>query len=326
MTKCNSFDSIIRKLRLPVVAAPLFIISVPKLVIAQCKAGIIGSFPALNAREAPGEEPLLEKWLREITDELDRYNQKYPERPAAPFAVNQIVHKSNSRLQRDIDICARWSVPIWITSLGAKEEVNNAAHSCGAIVLHDVINNTFAKKAIAKGADGLIAVAAGAGGHAGNLSPFALMNEIRSWFSGPLLLSGSISTGQSLMASLILGADLGYIGTPFIATKEANADNKYKRMLISSTSEDIVNSSLFTGVPGNYLAPSITAAGLDVNNLPDSNPNSMDFEKLAEKTKAWKEIWGSGQGINPIKNILTTNELIFRIENEFINCKNKLKQ
>ena len=189
-----------------------------------------------------------------------------------------------------------------------------------------MINNTYAKKAITKGADGLIAVAAGAGGHAGNLSPFALMNEIRSWFSGPLLLSGSISTGQSLMASLILGADLGYIGTPFIATKEANADNKYKRMLISSTSEDIVNSSLFTGVPGNYLAPSITAAGLDVNNLPDSNPNSMDFEKLAEKTKAWKEIWGSGQGINPIKNILTTNELIFRIENEFINCKNKLKQ
>ncbi len=298
-------------------AAPLFIISVPKLVIAQCKAGIIGSFPALNARGKKGEEPLLEKWLQEITEELNQYNQENPENPAAPFAVNQIVHRSNSRLSRDIEICVKWKVPLWITSLGAKEEVNQAAHSCGGIVFHDVINNTFAKKAIAKGADGLIAVAAGAGGHAGNLSPFALINEIREWFDGPLMLSGSISTGHSVLASKTIGADLAYIGSPFIATEEANAKDAYKKMLVSCTSENIVNSSLFTGVAGNYLGPSIVNAGLDLKNLPSANPDSMNFDELAEKPKAWKDIWGSGQGIAPIKSILTTKQLVTKLENEY---------
>ena len=319
------FEKLAKQLRLPVMAAPLFIISVPKLVIAQCKAGIIGSFPALNARDNGNSEPVLEKWLKEITEELDKYNQKNPDKPAAPFAVNQIVHRSNSRLRRDIDICVKWEVPLWITSLGAREEVNEAAHSCGALVFHDVINNTFAKKAIMKGADGLIAVASGAGGHAGNLSPFALVDEIRSWFNGPLLLSGSISTGQSLMAALALGANLGYIGTPFIATKEANADQKYKEMLITCSSENIINSSLFTGVPGNYLGPSIEAAGLDITNLPAASPDTMNFDELSNKPKAWKEIWGSGQGISPIKSILSTENLVTRIENEFLECKNYIK-
>ncbi len=326
MEKGSTFEKLTSNIRIPLLAAPLFIISVPKLVIAQCKSGVIGSFPALNARETESEHPLLEKWLKEITEELDKHNQKNPEKPAAPFAVNQIVHRSNSRLQRDIDICVKWEVPLWITSLGAREEVNQAAHSCGAIVLHDVINNAFAKKAIAKGADGLIAVASGAGGHAGNLSPFALIDEIRSWFNGPLMLSGSISTGKSLMAALILGADLAYVGTPFIATKEANANEKYKDMLIKCNSENIINSSLFTGVSGNYLGPSIAAAGLDVSKLPEASPESMNFDELAKKPKAWKEIWGSGQGINPIKSILSTEELVQRIENEFQECKNLFKK
>ena len=312
------------RLRLPIMAAPLFIISVPKLVIAQCKAGIIGSFPALNAREKKGEKPLLEKWLEEISGELNRYNQKNPENPAAPFAVNQIVHRSNSRLSRDIEICAKWKVPLWITSLGAREEVNQAAHSCGGIVLHDVITNTFAKKAIAKGADGLIAVAAGAGGHAGTLSPFALINEIREWFDGPLMLSGSISTGQSILASQTIGADLAYIGSPFIATEEANAKVSYKNMLVACNSESIVNSSLFTGVSGNYLGPSIVNAGLDLENLPSANPDSMNFDELSEKPKAWKDIWGSGQGIAPIKSIVTVEQLVSRLETEYRNARTLL--
>ena len=248
----STLPAILRAGRLPVVAAPLFIISVPELVIAQCKAGVIGSFPALNAREKEGEPIELERWLKQITEELDRHNQENPDNPAAPFAVNQIVHRSNPRLMRDIEICVKWKVPVWITSLGARPEVNEAAHSCRGVVLHDIINNTFARKAIEKGADGLIAVAAGAGGHAGPQSPFALIQEIREWFKGPLLLSGSIATGRALLASLMMGADMGYIGSPFIATKEANASETYKNMIIDSSAEDILLSSLFTGVSGNY--------------------------------------------------------------------------
>ena len=283
-------------LRLPVVGSPLFIISNPDLVIAQCKAGIIGSFPALNAREAEGEPIMLERWLQRITEELDRYNQANPDSPAAPYAVNQIVHRSNTRLERDIEICHKWKVPVWITSLGARVEVNEAAHACGGITLHDIINNTFAKKAIEKGADGLIAVAAGAGGHAGAQSPLALISEIREWFDGPLLLSGAIANGSSILAAQAMGADLAYIGSPFIATAEAGADPDYKRMITECGAEDIVYSSLFTGVWGNYLKPSIARAGMDPDNLPESDPSAMNFGANREKPKSWKEIWGAGQG------------------------------
>ena len=255
-------------LRVPMVASPLFIISVPELVIAQCKAGIVGSFPALNAREEDGEHPMLDTWLTQIEEELDRHNQTNPDTPAAPFAVNQIVHRSNTRLECDLEICVKHKVPIWITSLGARVEVNEAAHSCGGIVLHDVINNKFARKAVEKGADGLVAVAAGAGGHAGKQSPLALISEIREWFEGPLLLSGSIATGASLLAARAMGADLGYTGTPFIATNEANAQQEYKDMIVASSADDIVYSSLFTGVWGNYLKGSVKAAGMDPENLP----------------------------------------------------------
>lgn len=308
----------LRGLRLPLIGSPLFIVSGPELVIAQCKAGIIGSFPALNAREAEGEPPLLEAWLQQINDELDRHNQKNPDRPAAPFAVNQIVHRSNVRLERDLEICNRYKVPIWITSLGARVEVNEAAHDCGGIVLHDIINNTFAKKAIDKGADGLIAVAAGAGGHAGPQSPFALIREIREWFDGPLALSGAIATGEALLAACALGADFGYAGSPFIATTEANAQAAYKEMIVSSGAEDIVTSSLFTGVSGNYLKPSITAAGMDAENLPSADVNSMNFGSGSSKPKAWKEIWGSGQGIGAISKVTDTAELVDRFEREFL--------
>ena len=273
--------------KLPVVAAPLFIISVPDLVIAQCKAGVIGSFPALNAREKEGEPIELERWLKRITEELDRHNQENPDNPAAPFAVNQIVHRSNPRLMRDIEICVKWNVPVWITSLGARPEVNEAAHSCGGIVLHDIINNTFARKAIEKGADGLIAVAAGAGGHAGPQSPFALIQEIREWFKVPLLLSGSIATGRALLASLMMGADMGYIGSPFIATKEANATDAYKNMIVDSSAEDILLSSLFTGVSGNYLKPSVINAGMDPENLQQGSVKDMNFDPSSDKPKAW---------------------------------------
>ncbi len=277
MSKDHHLPKALQGLRIPAVASPMFIVSTPALVIAQCKAGIVGSFPALNAREGEGESPLLEAWLKEINEELDRHNQANPDTPAAPFAVNQIVHRSNTRLDRDLEICARWKVPIWITSLGARVEVNEAAHSCGGIALHDIINNTFAKKAIEKGADGLIAVAAGAGGHAGPQSPFALVREIREWFEGPLLLSGSIATGDALLAAQAMGADLGYIGTPFIATDEANAVQGYKDMIVESSAEDIVYSSLFTGVWGNYLKGSISNAGMDPDNLPRGESAGMAF-------------------------------------------------
>jgi nitronate monooxygenase len=307
-------------LRLPMVASPLFIISNPDSVIAQCKAGIIGSFPALNAREADGEPPLLEAWLKRITEELDRHNQANPDTPAAPFAVNQIVHRSNLRLERDLEICARWKVPIWITSLGAREEVNEAAHSCGGIALHDVINTFFAKKAIAKGADGLIAVAAGAGGHAGQQSPFALIQEIRDWFDGPLLLSGSIATGRALLAAQVMGADLGYVGSPFIATHEANAEESYKQMIVEGAADDIVTSALFTGVSGNYLKQSIRNAGMDPDNLPD-NETQMSFAQGSSKPKAWKQVWGSGQGIGAVRSVTSASDLIDRFAAEYAAAK-----
>jgi nitronate monooxygenase len=304
-------------LRLPMVAAPLFIISNPDLVIAQCKAGIVGSFPALNAREAEGEPVMLEAWLKRITEELDRYNQENPDTPAAPYAVNQIVHRSNTRLERDLEICARWKVPVWITSLGARPEVNEAAHSCGGVVLHDVIHNTFARKAIDKGADGLIAVAAGAGGHAGRQSPFALIQEIREWFDGPLACSGAIATGRALLAAQVLGADFGYVGSPFIAAEEANADLLYKQMIVDSGAEDIVTSSLFTGVSGNYLRPSIVRAGLDPDALETAGPETMNFGKDRQKPKTWKEIWGSGQGIGAVKAVGPANAIVARMAAEY---------
>ena len=309
--------SIFSKLRLPVVAAPLFIISNPDLVIAQCKSGVVGSFPALNAREEEGDRIMLDIWLQKITEELDRYNQANPDNPAAPYAVNQIVHKSNERLERDLEICAKWKVPIWITSLGARIEVNEAAHSCGGIALHDIINNRFAKKAISKGADGLIAVAAGAGGHAGQLSPMALITEIREWFEGPLLLSGAIATGRSILSAQAMGADLAYIGSPFIATHEANAEEAYKHMIAESSAADIIYSSLFTGVHGNYLKPSIRRAGMDPDNLPTSDPSAMNFSDEREKPRSWKEVWGSGQGIGAIKKVVPTSSLVDKFEAEY---------
>jgi len=304
-------------LRLPLIAAPLFIISVPELVIAQCKAGIIGSFPALNAREGAGEPPLLDAWLTQIAEELDRHNQANPDTPAAPFAVNQIVHRSNARLERDLEICVRHKVPVWITSLGARVEVNEAAHSCGGVVLHDVINNTFAHKAISKGADGLIAVAAGAGGHAGFQSPFALIREIRQWFGGPLALSGAIARGESLLAARALGADFGYMGSPFIATHEANAQDRYKDMIVEGGAEDIVTSSLFTGISGNYLKTSITAAGMDADNLTEAGKDTMNFSSGSSKPKAWKEVWGSGQGIGAVDAVTDVASLVSRISREY---------
>lgn len=304
---------ILSGLRIPVVAAPLFIVSGPDLVIAQCKAGIVGSFPALNAREEDGEPPLLDAWLTRIAEELDRHNQASPDRPAAPFAVNQIVHRSNTRLERDIEICHRHRVPIWITSLGARVEVNEAAHDCGGLALHDVITDVFARKAIAKGADGLIAVAAGAGGHAGPQSPFALVGEIREWFDGPLLLSGAIATGRAVLAAQAMGADLAYVGSPFIATAEANAGADYKRMIVDSGAGDIVTSSLFTGIPGNYLAPSIRAAGLDPGRLDDPGTRAVDLAR----PKAWSQIWGAGQGIGAVRDIVPAGERIDRLAADY---------
>ncbi|MDO5529128.1 MAG: nitronate monooxygenase family protein [Paracoccus sp. (in: a-proteobacteria)] len=297
-----TIPALLQNLRLPVIGAPMFIVSGPDLVIAQCKAGIVGSFPALNAREKDGEPVQLEAWLTRITEELDRHNQSNPDRPAAPFAVNQIVHRSNARLERDIEICHRHKVPLWITSLGARPEVNEAAHDCGALVFHDVINNSFARKAIEKGADGLIAVAAGAGGHAGMQSPFALLQEIREWFDGPLALSGAIATGNAVLAAQAAGADFAYIGSPFIATDEANAQPGYKQMIADSGAEDIVYSSLFTGIHGNYLKPSIRAAGMDPDALASADPSTMDFGGNA-KPKSWSQIWGAGQGIGAVKAV-----------------------
>lgn len=310
---------IFQNLRLPVVGSPMFIVSGPELVIAQCKAGIVGSFPALNAREKDGDPILLDQWLTRIREELDRHNQANPDRPAAPFAVNQIVHRSNMRLERDIEICHRHRVPIWITSLGARVEVNEAAHDCGGIALHDIINNTFAKKAIEKGADGLIAVAAGAGGHAGPQSPFALLQEIREWFQGPLLLSGAIATGRAILAAQVAGADLAYIGSPFIATEEAHAQPEYKQMICDSGAMDIVTSSLFTGVSGNYLAPSIRAAGMDPDALASADPSAMNFG--GAKAKAWSQIWGCGQGIGAIRKIQPAAAYIDQLAAEYLAAK-----
>ncbi|WP_321831567.1 nitronate monooxygenase family protein [Thalassovita sp.] len=308
---------ILQNLRLPLIGSPLFIISNPDLVIAQCKAGIVGSFPALNAREAEGEPIELERWLIRINEELDRHNQANPDQPAAPFAVNQIVHRSNGRLERDLEICVKHKVPIWITSLGARVEVNEAAHSVGGITLHDVIDNRFAKKAIEKGADGLIAVAAGAGGHAGSLSPLALIQEIRSWFDGPLFLSGAIAKGDSILAAQAMGADGGYMGSAFIATEEANADQRYKEMITESGASDIVYSNLFTGVWGNYLKPSIAAAGMDPEALERSDPSAMNFSDGSSKPKSWKEIWGSGQGIGAVQDVVPAAALIDRVAREY---------
>ncbi|WP_313350949.1 nitronate monooxygenase family protein [Paracoccus sp. (in: a-proteobacteria)] len=312
---------ILSHLRIPVVASPMFIVSGPELVIAQCKAGIVGSFPALNAREKDGEPPLLDVWLTRIQEELDRHNQANPDNPAAPFAVNQIVHRSNARLQRDIEICHKHRVPIWITSLGARPEVNAAAHDCGGIALHDVINNSFARKAIEKGADGLIAVAAGAGGHAGPQSPFALVQEIRAWFDGPLLLSGAIANGGAVLAAQAMGADLAYVGSPFIATVEANAQPEYKRMIVESAAEDVVTSSLFTGVSGNYLAPSIRAAGLDPDQLERGDVSNMSFDHNSPRPKAWSQIWGSGQGIGAVREVVPAAALIDRLAQEYEQAK-----
>ena len=308
---------ILKNLRIPVIAAPLFIISNPKLVVAQCKAGVIGSMPALNAR--PREQ--LEVELKFITEELDKYNQENPDFPAAPFAINQIVHRSNERLMHDVELCVKYKVPITITSLGARVELNDAMHSVGGITLHDVINNRFAKKAVEKGADGLIAVAAGAGGHAGRLSPFPLISEIRNWFDGPLALSGAIASGDAILAAEAMGADFGYIGSAFIATHEARADDRYKQMIVDSAADDIIYSSLFTGVHGNYLAPSIKAAGMDPNNLPEGDISTMDFDNWDKKPKAWKEIWGCGQGIDAVKSVLTVDDLVSRLQSEYLKAK-----
>jgi nitronate monooxygenase len=299
------------RLRLPAVGAPLFIISNPGLVLAQCKAGIVGSFPALNAR--PPE--LLDEWLARIVEDLAAYDRAHPARPAAPFAVNQIVHRSNDRLDHDLQLCVKYKVPIVITSLGARTELNDAVHSYGGIVLHDIINDTFARKAIEKGADGLIAVAAGAGGHAGRQSPFALVQEIRNWFDGPLLLSGAIATGRSILAAQAMGADLAYIGSAFIATHEANAAPAYKQALVDGRADDIVYTNLFTGVHGNYLKASIVAAGLDPDNLPASDPSKMNFG--TGRTKAWRDIWGSGQGIGAIDRVYGAAEVIDRLAREY---------
>ena len=302
----------------PVIGSPLFIISTPKLVIAQCIAGVVGSMPALNAR--PAEQ--LEEWLIEITETLAAYNKAHPDKPAAPFAINQIVHKSNDRLEHDMAMCVKYKVPIIITSLGAREEINAAAHSYGGVVLHDVINNKHAHKASEKGADGLIAVAAGAGGHAGEKSPFALIQEIRQWFDGPLALSGSIASGGAVLAAQAMGADFAYIGSAFIATEEARAAQEYKECIVSSNSDDIVYSNLFTGVHGNYLAPSIRNAGMDPENLPESDPSKMNFG--GDKSKAWKDIWGCGQGIGAIDKIQSAGDFVAQLKREYATAKARL--
>jgi nitronate monooxygenase len=307
-------------LRLPVVASPLFIISHPPLVMAQCKAGVVGSFPALNARP----ESQVDEWLAEITEGLADYNAKNPDKPAAPFAVNQIVHKSNARLEHDLTMCVKYKVPIVISSLGAVPEVNAAVHSYGGIELHDIPTVRHAHAAINKGADGLIAVAAGAGGHAGPLSPFALVSEIREWFDGPLLLAGSISTGGGILAAQAMGADLAYIGSPFIATPEARAVDDYKQMIVESAAKDIAYSNYFTGIHGNYLKGSIAKMGMDPENLPEADPSKMDFGAAVTGAKAWKEIWGSGQGIGAVKEIQPVADLVDRLEREYKAARERL--
>ena len=308
------------RLSLPMMAAPLFIISNPKLLIAQCIAGVVGSTPSLNAR--PIET--LDAWLTEIRAALDAHDQAHPDRPSAPFAINLIVHRSNTRIEQDLALCIKHRVPIIITSLGARPEINDAVHAYGGIVFHDVIDDRFARKAIEKGADGLIAVAAGAGGHAGTLSPFALVSEIRRWFDGPLALSGSIATGGALLAARAMGADLGYVGSAFIATEEANAAPAYKQMIVDDKAADIVYSDLFTGVSGNYLKHSIVAAGLDPDNLPKSDPSNMNFGDGA--AKAWRDVWGSGQGIGAIEAVVPAAELVARLKREYESARARLNQ
>ncbi|MBN7761752.1 nitronate monooxygenase [Nitratireductor aquibiodomus] len=313
-----ALPAVFDKLRLPVVGAPLFIISHPPLVVAQCKAGVVGSFPALNAR--PKEQ--LDEWLSQITEELAAHDAQNPDRPSAPFAVNQIVHRSNDRLEHDLRVCVDHKAPIVITSLGAVEEVNQAVHSYGGIVLHDIIHDRHARKAIEKGADGLIAVATGAGGHAGTLSPFALVQEIRQWFDGPLLLSGAIANGGAVLGAQAMGADLAYIGSPFIATHEARASDDYKEMIVSSRAADIVYSNLFTGVHGNYLKGSIVNAGMDPDNLPEADPSKMNF--ASADAKAWRDIWGSGQGVGAVSEITGAGALVDRLAAEYAAAKDRL--
>ncbi|MEZ2221148.1 NAD(P)H-dependent flavin oxidoreductase [Rhizobium sp. RCC_161_2] len=308
------------RLRLPVVASPLFIISHPALTLAQCKAGVVGAFPALNARP----ESQLDEWLAMITEDLAAHDAAHPERPSAPFAVNQIVHTSNKRLEHDLMLCVKYKVPIVISSLGAVPEVNAAVHSYGGIVLHDIINNRHANSAIRKGADGLIAVAAGAGGHAGQLSPFALVQEIREWFDGPLLLAGAIANGGAILAAQAMGADMAYIGSPFIATEEARAADAYKQAIVEGAAADIVYSNFFTGIHGNYLKPSILAAGMDPDNLPEADPSKMDFETATTGAKAWKDIWGSGQGIGAVKAVEPVAALVDRLEAEYRQARARL--
>jgi len=310
-----SLPAVLReRLRLPVIASPLFIISCPELVIAQCKAGVVGSFPALNARPASQ----LDEWLAQITEELAAYDRANPDAPSAPFAVNQIVHKTNDRLEHDVEMASKYKAPIIITSLGAREDVNAAAHAYGGIVLHDVINDRFAHKAIEKGADGLIPVAAGAGGHAGQLSPFAFVQELRRWFDGPIALSGAIANGAAILSAQAMGADLAYIGSAFIATKEANAAQAYKDMIVASGGEDIVYTNLFTGVHGNYLRPSVKLAGMDPDNLPVADPSKMNFHSGGnQKAKAWRDIWGCGQGIGAVEGVVSVVELVARLTREY---------
>ena len=309
---------VLQNLALPVIGSPLFIISNPQLVIAQCQAGIVGSMPSLNARPAAQ----LDDWLAEITETLAAYDKAHPEAPSAPFAINQIVHKTNDRLEHDMQVCAKYKVPLVITSLGAREDLNQAVHSWGGVVLHDIINNKFAHKAIEKGADGLVAVAAGAGGHAGVKSPFALVQEIRQWFDGPIALSGAIASGDAVLAALAMGADFAYIGSAFIATTEARASEAYKQAIVDGDSDDIVYSSLFTGVHGNYLAPSIRAAGMDPNNLPESDPSKMNFG--GEAKKAWKDIWGCGQGIGAVNAVTSTADMVARLKREYQAARQRL--
>jgi len=318
----RTLPPILQRVRFPVIGSPLFIISNPKLVIAQCKAGIVGSMPALNARPASQ----LDEWLAEITEALAAHDRAHPESPAAPFAINQIVHKSNDRLEHDMQVCAKYKVPITITSLGARADVNEAVHSWGGIVLHDVINNVFAHKAIEKGADGLIPVAAGAGGHASVKSPFAMVQEIRDWFGGPLALSGSISSGGAILAALAMGADFAYIGSAFIATDEARAADGYKKMITESNSDDIVYSNFYTGIHGNYLKGSIRNAGMDPEKLPESDPSKMNFATSdgANAAKAWKDIWGCGQGIGAIREVVPASDLAARFKREFNEARARL--
>jgi len=313
---------VLQRVPFPVIASPMFIISTPKLVIAQCQAGVVGSMPALNARPAAQ----LDDWLAEITESLAAWDAAHPDQPSAPFAINQIVHKSNDRLDHDLGLCVKYKVPLIITSLGAREDVNQTVHGYGGVVMHDVINNRFARKAVEKGADGLIAVAAGAGGHAGTTSPFALIQEIREWFDGPVALSGSIANGRAILAARAMGADFAYIGSAFIATEEARAVEAYKQMIVDSSSADVIYSSKFTGVHGNYLRPSIVAAGMDPDALGDGDPSQMSFGSSESSGKVWKDIWGCGQGIGAIKQVVPVAELVARLKTEYATARAALCQ